>query len=259
MKILIYGLPGAGKTHLAKRLVKSLGAGWCHVNADEVREAAGDWDFTREGRIRQARRLRDAADRVEGHGKHAVIDAVAALAEQRQILDPDFSVLLWTMDRADCRYDDTAGAFELPGDDEPVHKWYTHRYEYDQERGYLDLLRSIQEILPHGLMVGRFQPWHAGHRALFDKLGEKYGYVTIGVRTVGGRKNPYNFDTVRDAIFDDLTRDYTMTPYGFNVVQLPNITGIHWGRDVGYATGRIELPPDIEAISATQIRKGRKS
>ena len=55
-KILIMGLPGAGKTYLAERLVPYLNAVW--LNADKVRKAANDWDFSTEGRLRQAKRMR---------------------------------------------------------------------------------------------------------------------------------------------------------------------------------------------------------
>ena len=60
MKILVMGLPGAGKTHLAERLQKVLNCAW--YNADKVREMANDWDFSPEGRVRQANRMRTFAD-----------------------------------------------------------------------------------------------------------------------------------------------------------------------------------------------------
>ena len=60
MKILVMGLPGSGKTTLAKILVSSLKAKW--INADEVRKAADDWDFSTEGRKKQAKRMADLAE-----------------------------------------------------------------------------------------------------------------------------------------------------------------------------------------------------
>jgi adenylylsulfate kinase len=105
-----------------------------------------------------------------------------------------------------------------------------------------------------GMMIGRFQPWHKGHRTLFEKILEKCGQVCIGVRHTHGttEKDPFEPKEVIQRIHDDLAKDY----YGkYNVVILPNITGVYYGRDVGYTVEQIKLEDDIESISATQIRK----
>jgi hypothetical protein len=97
------------------------------------------------------------------------------------------------------------------------------------------------------LMIGRYQPWHAGHRALYDEAVARHGHVTIGVRdTYPGPKDPLTFTEVRARIWADVP-DAT-------VILLPNVTAVVYGRDVGYQVERIELPADIEAISATAIR-----
>ena len=74
MKILIFGLPGSGKTTLAKPFADLIGG--VHINADAVRERYSDWDFSREGRVRQAQRMRHLADGVVMAGKIAVADFV---------------------------------------------------------------------------------------------------------------------------------------------------------------------------------------
>jgi predicted kinase len=74
MKILIFGLPGSGKTTLAKPFAELLGG--VHINADEVRERYNDWDFTPEGRMRQAQRMRHLSDGVVMAGKIAITDFV---------------------------------------------------------------------------------------------------------------------------------------------------------------------------------------
>jgi len=102
------GLPGSGKTTLAKALVERLEAEW--FNADEVRTIYDDWDFSTEGRIRQARRLRFLADN-RTH-KHVVVDFIAALKEQRQIFKADFTIWMDTITEG--RYDDTNKAFDPP-------------------------------------------------------------------------------------------------------------------------------------------------
>ena len=75
MKVLIFGLPGSGKSTLAEPFAKEIGGVW--INADEVRERYHDWDFSPEGRLRQAERMGYLADGVVSAGKIAVADFVA--------------------------------------------------------------------------------------------------------------------------------------------------------------------------------------
>lgn len=106
MKILVMGLPGSGKTTLATVLARELGC--AHYNADKVREQFNDWDFSAEGRLRQARRMSDLADQHE----MAICDFVCPLPEMRDIFDADF--LIW-VDRIDKgRFEDTNKVFVPP-------------------------------------------------------------------------------------------------------------------------------------------------
>ena len=100
-------------------------------------------------------------------------------------------------------------------------------------------------------MLGRFQPFHDGHFELFKKILEKTGQVVILVRVCKGENNPDNFGTVKRKIIKKL-RNYKGK---FEIIRVPNITYICYGRDVGYQVEKITLPKEIESISATQIRK----
>ena len=84
MKILIMGLPGSGKSTLAKPLAELLGGVW--VNADIIRTSYDDWDFSPEGRIRQANRMNHLSDGIVMAGKVAVADFVCPTKETRRIL-----------------------------------------------------------------------------------------------------------------------------------------------------------------------------
>jgi len=112
------------------------------------------------------------------------------------------------------------------------------------------LLDRLDE--PAALMIGRYQPWHDGHRALFMQALEMEGYVVIGVRETHGQsdKNPFTFAEVKARIEESL-RAFVGS---FEIRRLPNVTNIVYGRDVGYRITRIDLEPEIEAISATQMR-----
>tara|TARA_R100001086_G_scaffold249748_2_gene190695 strand:- start:1739 stop:2080 length:342 start_codon:yes stop_codon:yes gene_type:complete len=106
---------------------------------------------------------------------------------------------------------------------------------------------------PTAQMLGRFQPFHDGHFELFKKILEKTGQVVIMVRSCTGEKNPYRFKTIKRKI-DKKLRQY----YGkYVVIRVPNITNISYGRDVGYTIEKVSLPENIEAISATEIRRSK--
>ena len=105
---------------------------------------------------------------------------------------------------------------------------------------------------PTAMMLGRWQPWHQGHQELFKKALEKTGQVIIMVRdTPRDANNPFTFLQVKDRIEEALSK-YAGK---FEVIKVPNITNICYGRDVGYKVEEIVLPKEIQAISATKIRK----
>ena len=104
---------------------------------------------------------------------------------------------------------------------------------------------------PTAQMLGRWQPWHAGHQKLFEEILKKTGQVNIMVRDVQGiDDNPFDFQTVKTniekALFEYKGR--------FKVSLVPNITNICYGRSVGYKIEEIKLPEQIQKISATKIR-----
>ena len=105
---------------------------------------------------------------------------------------------------------------------------------------------------PTAQMLGRWQPFHDGHYALFEEIIKKTGQVSIQIRDVQGvDDNPFDFETVKKKIEDRLNPKYEGR---FKIVLVPNITNICYGRGVGYKIEEIVLDEETQKISATKIR-----
>lgn len=139
MKILIFGLPGSGKSTLAEPFAKLIGGVW--LNADQVREEYNDWDFTPEGRMRQAMRMRYLADGVVKSGKIAVADFVCPTDQARHEFSPNFTVWMDTIKEG--RFEDTNKMFEIPAQyDYHVSEWFEDTHE--------QLAKVVTSYLEHG-------------------------------------------------------------------------------------------------------------
>jgi hypothetical protein len=278
-KILIMGLPGSGKTYFAERLkhyleqngdvmkvspdkvlnyegipdhaLMNVTVDW--FNADEVRKRFNDWDFSREGRIRQSLRMFEFA--MKCTGDFVICDFVAPLPEMRHNFKADWTIWMDTIDAG--RYEDTNKAFVPPDvydfriTEQNADKWVefvgSHILE-DRRRPRFDWQKeSVQ-------MLGRWQPWHPGHRALFERAIAKTGQVCIMIRDCQGwnDSNPFAVEQVKSYIRRDLD---TLYQGQYEILVVPNIANITYGRDVGYKIEQEVFDDATHAISATKIRK----
>jgi hypothetical protein len=255
-RILIMGLPGAGKTYLAQQLKQQLEnhgstVGW--LNADEVRKHFNDWDFSREGRIRQSLRMRDLAD--ESNTDYVIVDFVAPLPEMRHNFKADWCIWMDTIDAG--RYEDTNKMFVEPDvydfriTEQAAEKWSELIAEHIADNRRRPTFNWQKETVQ---MLGRWQPWHAGHRALFERAIVKTGQVVIQIRDCQGWQgsNPFAIEQVKGYIRRDLDPVY-QGQYEIQVV--PNIVNITYGRDVGYKIEQETFNDATHSISATKIRK----
>jgi glycosylphosphatidylinositol transamidase (GPIT) subunit GPI8 len=255
-KILIMGLPGAGKTTLAQELKKIIEKDFLTVdwfNADAVRQQYNDWDFSESGRIRQSIRMRELADK--STMDFVIADFVAPLVEMRNNFKAEWIIWVDTIDRG--RYEDTNKAFVEPDlydfrvPEQNAIKWAAFIWDHikaNRRRPVFDWRKETVQ------MLGRWQPWHDGHRALFKRLLERTGQVIIQVRDVQGWQgsNPFEIEQVKRFIRRDLDPLY-QGQYDIQVV--PNIVHIGWGRGVGYTSGEETFDESVTTISATKIRK----
>ena len=126
MKILIFGLPGSGKTTLAKPFAELIGG--VHLNADAVRTQYNDWDFSPEGRNRQASRMKYLADGVVKAGKIAIADFVCPTHLTRLEFEPDYTVWMDTISVGD--YPDTNAMFQKPDHvDYHIERWFNDAHQ----------------------------------------------------------------------------------------------------------------------------------
>ena len=276
-RILVMGLPGAGKTYFAERLKKYLEdnssidtmpiyrmihyesqptsykskVDW--FNADDVRKKFNDWDFSKEGRIRQSLRMFEFA--VKCTGDFVICDFVAPLTEMRNNYKADWTIWIDTIEKG--RYEDTNKAF-IPPDiydfritEQNAEKWVEFVGDhilYNRRRPTFDWKKETVQ------MLGRWQPWHLGHRALFERAIAKTGQVCIMIRDCQGWQgsNPFAIEQVKAYIKRDLDPLYQGQ---YEILVVPNIINITYGRDVGYKIEQETFDESITNISATKIRK----
>ena len=137
------GLPGAGKTTLANELAPMINAK--RLNADEVRKAADDWDFSEEGRKRQAKRMADFAVKLKNDGNYVVADFICPTPEARSLFPADY--IIWVDTIKEGRFEDTNKMFEPP-------KKYDFRVPHKDAQMWSflikqDILDKLKGLGPH--------------------------------------------------------------------------------------------------------------
>ncbi len=272
-KILVMGLPGAGKTYFAEKLKQYLEENAAPIqsminndngytsakaivnwfNADDVRKKYNDWDFSKEGRIRQS--LRMAKFAIESQGDYAICDFVAPIPEMRENFGADWTIWIDTIHEG--RFEDTNKLFVMPDKydfritEQSAEKWAKTVGDHiinNRRRPVFDWRKETVQ------MLGRWQPWHQGHRALFERLLQKTGQVCIMIRDCQGWQgsNPFALEQVKNLIRRDLDPLYQGQ---YEIMVVPNIVHIGWGRNVGYTSGEETFDDEITKISGTEIRK----
>jgi Chromatin associated protein KTI12 len=276
VRILVMGLPGSGKSYLAQRLKDYIETRsdfstmptekllnyespplfykstveW--FNADEIRKKFNDWDFSKEGRIRQSLRMAQFA--LACKSDYVICDFIAPLPEMRHNFKADWVIWMDTIGAS--KYQDTNKMFVPPDvydfriTETNAEKWVPFIGEHILHN---ERRPTFSWNKPTVQMLGRWQPWHAGHRALFERSIKKTGQVCIMIRDCHGTTgNPFTAEQVKEFIKRDLDPEYQGM---YEVLLVPNITNITYGRDVGYTIEQETFDESVTGISATNIRK----
>jgi len=278
--VWLTGLPAAGKTTIAEALqaeLESRGRIVTMLDGDGAMRQmlSAELGFSKEDRAMNVRRAGFVAAEIVKHGGAVICALVSPYADDRaavrDMIGPAFVEVYVHTPLCVCEQRDPKGLYRraragqlrhLTGIDDPYQEPDPDalNLELDGDAPVPTNVESIISYLetrkllkcagkPAALMIGRFQPWHDGHRGLFMQALEMEGYVVIGVRETGlGDKNPFTFAEVKARIEVSL-KDCIGN---FEIHGLPNITNVVYGRDVGYRLTRVELKPEIEAITATK-------
>jgi len=256
------GLPCSGKTTIAKELGRHLYAEI--LDGDNLRDLVENKEFTKESRTRHMMYTAAMAHYLSKY-IDVVVSLVSPIKEIREAIKNKYSNLLEVYVKCDldiCKLRDVKGMYDKAEKGE-ITNFTGVQEKYEEPLDPDIVVRSdestidecVNQILklhnntPKALLIGRWQPLHAGHKALFNKVRQEGKKILIGIRdTEISESNPYSV-TDRIAMIKEQVPDA-------EVVVIPDITEVCYGRGVGYGIREIRLSADIEDISATKIRKG---
>jgi hypothetical protein len=248
--VLLFGLPGSGKTALAEKLLEHVDA--IHINADQVRaDLSSDLGFSIADRLEQARRVGAVSRLLSDQGKVVIADFVNPTSETRAAFG-EAALKVWVNRIDKGRFEDTNSIWQVPATTD-YDLEVTSGLSLEEEKNLiLEKTGLIDWKKPTTLMLGRYQPWHEGHEALKDEAHKRTDQVLVGIRDTHGtsEKDPLTYDEVVGYIHQN-----SKGRVGTLILKLPNITNIVYGRDVGYKIEKIELSPEMQEISATKKRE----
>lgn len=260
------GLPCSGKTTIAKELAKHIHAEI--LDGDNIRRIIKNTDFTDQGRKNHMMSTAEFASILSKYN-NVVVSLVSPLKLVREEIKRNYPNLIEIYVYADietCKKRDVKGMYKQAIEGK-IKNFTGIDSEYQAPDTSITTTvdttkQSVQECVKqildkhhitnkYSLFIGRWQPLHQGHLALFDKMRKEGRKILIGIRNTGiDSQNPYSVEE-RIKMIKEQVPDA-------DVVVLPDITAICYGRKVGYEIKEIKLDENLENISATKIREQMK-
>ncbi len=275
MILVLFGQPGSGKTTMAKELIRTkVLPDAVNVDGDEIRKMFSNSDYSKEGRIKNLNRASDIATFLSKSGKDVILSLVYPYLEARSYLNALNDDIKWVY----LGYQGERGRenYHVPDFDYPSPEKESF-LEIDTTNQTLEqtaseisrylfpfkiLAKSVGQTSTsddqYSMFIGRWQPWHSGHRWLIDQrlnLGKK---VLICIRDVEpDEKNPFTAQEVEANIKKELWK--LVGEEKVKIMIIPDIESVNIGRGIGYDVIEHLPPPKIEDISATKIREKLRS
>ena len=185
-------------------------------------------------------------------GCYVIADFVCPTKETRNAFNPDFTIWVNRIEKG--RFEDTNKLFEKPENHDIELNEGTPDEWCQMVLEKLNQTEAWDNQAPTALLIGRYQPFHIGHKSLVAEAIKRTGQCCIALRDVGGidNSNPYDFEKVKKEIHS------ACVEFGnkIKVVELPNIMDVFYGRGVGYNIEQLELSKELQDVSATKIREG---
>ncbi len=255
------GLPCSGKTTIAKELAKNIHAEI--LDGDDIRKIIQNTDFSFDGRKNHMLSVAEFAYVLSKYN-NVIVSLVSPIKEVREDIKkryPNLTEIYVYADIETCKKRDDKGMYKLAM--EGKIKNFTGISDPYEEPGpettKVDTIKTsvqdcVKEILErhnvpqkYSLFIGRWQPLHQGHLALFDKMRQEGRKILIGIRNTGiNDQNPFSVQERMEMIKQQVP--------DAELVVLPDIEAVCYGRKVGYEIKEIKLGEDLEKISATDIR-----
>jgi hypothetical protein len=243
VKILICGLPGAGKTTLARELAPLIGG--VVLDGDEVRAIMGTVPTPNHlARVGHACTMARLAAPIVTAGGNVICSFICPTEECRRAFGADFTI--WIDRNGNGKYPDTQAMWQDPSQCDVRVTNQGSPYFWANLIANM-IAPPFQPTRPTALFVGRYQPFHEGHKKLIAAGIDKYGQACVAVRNTSPA---FPFEAVKARIEAGLA-EYRGK---FTVIPMPNIAAVCYGRSVGYKIEEIRLDEDTQNISATKLR-----
>jgi len=259
------GLPCSGKTTIAKELAKHIHAEI--LDGDDIRRIIKNTDFSAQSRKNHMMSVAEFASILSKYNNVIVslVSPIKAVREEIKKNYPNLTEIYIYADIETCKKRDVKGMYKLAmegkiknftGVDDAYEEPDSSTTMIDTTK--INVQDSVKKILEkhhvpqkYSLFIGRWQPLHQGHMALFDKMRQEGRQILVGIRNTGiDEQNPYSVEE-RIKMIKEQVPDA-------DVVVLPDIEAVCYGRKVGYEIKEIKLGEDLESISATKIREKLK-